>query len=89
MTDIGNDILRKQAAALPEILRAPFCLWLDRLHDAGHSIPSEILANERVCARLSKLVACSEFAATVLLRDWSWFSASMNSSPDWTSRCPA
>ncbi|MDH3439522.1 MAG: bifunctional [glutamate--ammonia ligase]-adenylyl-L-tyrosine phosphorylase/[glutamate--ammonia-ligase] adenylyltransferase [Gammaproteobacteria bacterium] len=79
MTDIGDDSLRKEAGALPDILRAPFCLWLDRLHECGHSIPRDILANDQVRAQLSKLIGCSEFAAAILLREWPWFSTAVRS----------
>ena len=46
---------------LPEVLRAPVEHWLERFGDSGYT------------ANLTKLVACSEFAGNVLLREKDWF----------------
>lgn len=99
MTDIGDDILKKEADALPDILRVPFCLWLDRLNESGHSMPSEVLASDTARTDLVRLVACSEFAAAILLREWAWFRTAIlagrldqpvfgRSSPDFESDAP-
>jgi glutamate-ammonia-ligase adenylyltransferase len=56
-------------ASLPQALREPTTLWFERLV-AEHgplTLPDEIRA------RLVRVVACSEFAAGVVLRDWDWF----------------
>jgi glutamate-ammonia-ligase adenylyltransferase len=52
---------------LPEVLRAPVDHWRERFGDSGHS------------ARLTRLVACSEFAGNVLLRERDWFLDSVDS----------
>lgn len=68
-------------AALPEILREPAALWFDRL-ESQHG-PVALPGDTR--AQLVRLVACSEFAAGVVLRDWDWFAAnspSLAEAPD-------
>jgi glutamate-ammonia-ligase adenylyltransferase len=77
MTDIGDDILRREADELPEILRAPVFLWFDRLQELGHSIPAGVLGNDVSRAALLRLVASSEFAAAILIREWQWFTDSV------------
>ena len=52
---------------LPEPLRPSVELWFERLADQGEAIPDEFLAP------LARLLACSEFAGKVLLRDVAWF----------------
>lgn len=54
-------------SALPEPLQAPTARWLDRLTD-GHRVPDGVDS-----AALVRVVALSDFAANVLLRDWDWF----------------
>jgi glutamate-ammonia-ligase adenylyltransferase len=55
--------------ALPQDLRRPVARWFERLADQrGLSR----LPVERVEA-LTRLVACSEFGAAVVLRNWGWF----------------
>jgi glutamate-ammonia-ligase adenylyltransferase len=56
-------------AALPQALREPTSRWFERL-ETQHgplALPTDI------SCRLVRLVACSEFAAGVLLREWQWF----------------
>jgi glutamate-ammonia-ligase adenylyltransferase len=65
----------KTIAALPQALREPTALWFERL-EAQHGIPS---LPEAVAGQLVRLVACSEFAGGVLLREWDWFVASFKS----------
>jgi glutamate-ammonia-ligase adenylyltransferase len=59
--------------AIPAELREPVQQWFDDLPqgDAG-------TAHNRA-AQLSRLVACSEFAAAVVRRDWNWFVHSLDS----------
>ncbi len=49
------------AETLPEELRAPVERWLERYDDSAH------------VRELARLVACSEFAGRVVLRDKAWF----------------
>ncbi|MGI9237915.1 MAG: bifunctional [glutamate--ammonia ligase]-adenylyl-L-tyrosine phosphorylase/[glutamate--ammonia-ligase] adenylyltransferase [Woeseiaceae bacterium] len=74
-----GDIAKHHAAAaierLPQELRTPVKMWFERL-DEQHDISS--LSDEHA-ASLVRLVACSEFAAAVVLRDWPWFAENVAS----------
>ena len=50
---------------LPEELRAPVERWFERLGET-HEIPAELVEP------LARVVACSEFAGNVILRQWDW-----------------
>ncbi|MDJ0813472.1 MAG: bifunctional [glutamate--ammonia ligase]-adenylyl-L-tyrosine phosphorylase/[glutamate--ammonia-ligase] adenylyltransferase [Woeseiaceae bacterium] len=68
-------------AALPRELQEPTALWFERL-DSQHG-PTPLPG--AIAAQLVRLVACSEFAAGVVLRDWDWFTRtclSMSEPPD-------
>ena len=75
MADIGDPLLRQEADGLPEVLRGPTHLWLDRLAEAGLTVPDSVLQNDETRICLMRLVAASEYAAGMLLREWGWFSA--------------
>lgn len=55
--------------SLPQPLQASTAHWFTRLNDEN----GELSLDDEALARLAKVVACSEFAQTILLRDWSWF----------------
>ena len=74
MADIGDPLLRKDADGLPEVLRGPTHLWLDRLAEAGLTVPDAVLQNDETRICLVRLVAASEYASGMLLREWGWFS---------------
>lgn len=70
-----------EISALPDILRDPVERWFERQASGqqGADLPAESVA------RLVKLVACSEYAASVLQRDWHWFAeahAELDTRPD-------
>ena len=52
---------------LPEILCPSVRLWFDRHRESHPQIPGVIIPP------LARVVACSEFAAAVVARDWPWF----------------
>jgi len=54
-------------ADLPEKLQPGVVVWFERLAGQGDVVPEEYLAP------VARLLACSEFAGRVLLRDFSWF----------------
>tara|TARA_R110002096_G_scaffold154_30_gene1007 strand:+ start:3260 stop:6160 length:2901 start_codon:yes stop_codon:yes gene_type:complete len=54
---------------LPETLQPAAQLWVEQVIDDGHTIPDDLLAP------LLRCVACSEFAATTLRREFTWFVA--------------
>ncbi|MBT8068108.1 MAG: bifunctional [glutamate--ammonia ligase]-adenylyl-L-tyrosine phosphorylase/[glutamate--ammonia-ligase] adenylyltransferase [Gammaproteobacteria bacterium] len=55
--------------SLPSDLQDQALQWFERLHDQHGAVS---LTHERT-ASLLRIVACSEFAATVLLKEWHWF----------------
>jgi len=64
-----------QAAGLPPSLHAPVSRWADRLADSGFAVCDLDDAGSPSQTDILRLVAASEFAAGVLLRDWAWFTA--------------
>ena len=70
-----NKLASAATGSLPVQLQAPVRQWLERLqeqHDLAE-LPGEHIES------LLRLVACSEFGAAVVLRDWSWFAANVSS----------
>ena len=66
--------MQKALEKLPAELREIVLLWLDRLHETGGACSMQ----EPDLSVLLRLVGTSDFAARVLLRDWEWFTASLN-----------
>jgi glutamate-ammonia-ligase adenylyltransferase len=65
--------LQETIRALPEPLREPLTLWLERFLQR-HPVGLEWFADDLHRGRnLLKLVACSEFAGSAVIRDWEWF----------------
>jgi glutamate-ammonia-ligase adenylyltransferase len=60
--------------ALPVQLRDIASRWFDRLTSEK---PLDRL-DDRLIPQLARLVACSDFAATTLLREWQWFTDTQN-----------
>ncbi len=56
---------------LPGILRPPVRLWFEHLQECHPVVPAELIAP------LVRIVACSEFAANTIARDWPWFIANV------------
>jgi len=52
---------------LPEVLQPAVSLWFEKFAEHDIVLPDEIVAS------VSRLVACSEFAAKVVLREAQWF----------------
>jgi len=52
---------------LPECLRSGVGLWFERMAEQGNDIPDEL------GGPVARMIACSEFAGTVLLREFPWF----------------
>jgi glutamate-ammonia-ligase adenylyltransferase len=73
--------LERAVDALPQLLHGVVDRWLQRLEAAGECagaapVPAETLV---------RVVACSEFAAGVLLREWPWFAThadAVDAAPD-------
>jgi [glutamine synthetase] adenylyltransferase / [glutamine synthetase]-adenylyl-L-tyrosine phosphorylase len=54
-------------AGLPKKLQPGVTLWFERLAEQDATLPDEL------AAPVSRFVACSEFAAKILLREFRWF----------------
>lgn len=67
-----NNVAR-HIAGLPVLLRPPVSRWFERLSEHEESVPDELVAP------VVRLVACSEFAARVLLRELRWFTEQLES----------
>ncbi len=63
---MGNSV-NQHIESLPEKLRPAVSLWFERMADQGSEVPDEFVAP------LVRLLACSEFAGKVLLREFPWF----------------
>jgi glutamate-ammonia-ligase adenylyltransferase len=61
--------IRNAVAGLPEVLREPATLWLERI-TADRPLPAGADA-----AAITRVVALSDFAAGILLREPEWFTA--------------
>ena len=75
---MGNSV-EQHIEFLPEALRPGVRLWFERMADQGTEIPVELRAPA------ARIIACSEFAGTVLQREYSWFIenvASFSAPPD-------
>ena len=75
MAGTSSNTLSDAIAALPQLLQEPTTLWFERLA-AQHGSPA---LPDAATAQLARVVACSEFAAGVVLREWDWFAASYRS----------
>ena len=68
-----DNTVARHIAGLPELLRPPVCLWFERLSEQKASLPDGFIAP------VVRLVACSEFASRVLLRELPWFTEHVES----------
>jgi len=72
MANAVDESIAAALHALPPVLRGEAENWFERWHEQHETanLPSDMIAP------LCRVVACSEFAGAVLLRDWAWFEAS-------------
>jgi glutamine synthetase adenylyltransferase len=63
---MGNTVA-SYIADLPGKLQPAVALWFEKFADLGVALPDDHLA------KVARLVACSEFAGKVLLRESTWF----------------
>ena len=81
MTIPSDDKISRAVDALPVTLQDIASLWFERLVEDRdcRELGAEMIAP------LAKIVACSDFAAKTLLREWKWFvaeQASLHAPPD-------
>ena len=67
--------------ALPDELRGGTSRWFDRLLEAH----PDVELSDEIIDTLARLVACSEFAANMLLREWQWFVANRSTMSEATN----
>jgi glutamate-ammonia-ligase adenylyltransferase len=73
MTATDKREIKQVLAELPAELQEVVATWADRIHEQNADLPGQ----ERDLQLLFHLVATSEFAARVLLRDWEWFQSAL------------
>ncbi len=59
-------------ASLPEELSDVVSLWAERLESSHPRSIDKVACTQRFMAELTKLVAVSEFAANLIIREWPW-----------------
>jgi len=75
MTATDKTRMQKAVVDLPTELREVVSMWADRLHEQSANLPGQ----EHALVVLLNLVATSDFAARVLLREWDWFQSALTS----------
>jgi len=86
--------LQENIRAMPEPLREPLGLWLERFLQC-HPVGLEWFADDSRRGRnLLNLVARSEFAGALVIRDWEWFATEeldgrLSQAPETKLRLPA
>jgi [glutamine synthetase] adenylyltransferase / [glutamine synthetase]-adenylyl-L-tyrosine phosphorylase len=78
MTSAIQQDLREEIHRLPPALIEPVTRWFERLGDEIGGEPT-LGPDSAYSARLVKLIACSEFAGNVIIRDCAWFFAELES----------
>ncbi len=73
MTAAAKKTIREMIAELPAELRGIATLWMERFHEQDATAEDRLPEHDRDLDILLRLVATSDFAARVLLRDWHWF----------------
>lgn len=70
MAESPQDCFRKTIDSFPPVLHGPALRWIERLSADSDSIDLP----EGAIETLAKLIACSEFAAGIALKEWHWLS---------------
>jgi glutamate-ammonia-ligase adenylyltransferase len=73
----GKPKLEKPIAELPPVLRGHVLTWAERLFETENGAPAWFEKEPPGLDILLRLVASSDFASRVLLREWQWFEASL------------
>ena len=77
MTSSSSDALSTAIGDLPELLQQPVVHWHERLRAVRPAASDSFIARPDDVNALLRLVARSEFAAAVLLKEWDWFAAAL------------
>ena len=78
MTGPSNDNLLNEIGRLPDILRQSVVLWVERLKEKEPDATNPLENLNGDLRTLIRLVASSEFAGKILLREWTWFKAALD-----------
>jgi len=78
MTTPTNQTAGDEIARLPDVLQHSVVLWLERLEQTQPG-DGQLEGMESNLPTLIRLVASSEFAGNVLIREWDWFKAALES----------
>ena len=76
-TDTLNEAIAD--AGIPALLVPAVDRWLARFEELHGPTPGAFAPGTSRFRSLAKLVACSEFAGHVVLREWAWFAAAVSS----------
>ncbi len=76
MAATGKSRIEKSTAKLPAELQQVVAKWTDRLEQQAAELPGR----RRDLDTLLRLVATSDFAGKVLLRQWDWFQSALSAS---------
>jgi glutamate-ammonia-ligase adenylyltransferase len=74
MSATDETTIQEAIAELPAELQGPVSKWADRIQEQGVDLP----AGDRDLQVLLRLVATSDFAGRVLLREWEWFQGALD-----------
>lgn len=72
MKPSANKKLEQLISNLPDELSAVVPLWLERLESSHPASAARFSSPDDFHAGLTRLVACSEFAANTIVREWPW-----------------
>ena len=73
MTASARKTIQEKITELPAVLQGIATLWTERFHEQDATAEYRFPEQERDLEILLRLVATSDFAARVLLREWRWF----------------
>ena len=79
----------KPIASLPEELSDVVSLWAERLESSHPGSIDNLRSAPHFMAELTKLVAVSEFAGNLVIREWPWIQGSRDSDGDSFPKRPA
>ncbi len=68
----ANKKLKQLISSLPDEFSDVLPLWLERLESSHPASAARFSSPDEFLAGMTKLVACSEFAANTIVREWPW-----------------
>ncbi len=77
MTGVTSKHVLNEIGRLPGVLQQTAALWVERLAENESDLTGHPVTQNGDLRTLIRLVASSEFAGKMLLREWDWFSAAL------------